>query len=119
MVGEVGGHGWGARHPVMAARRKPEAEAQALMFITEVVEAADDIHAGGEGRLLLGQATGAAGEAGRRLKRPGWMPAPVIPTLPALYRDGVLASVPALAYPDPAFAASHVLRFASRTGAAN
>ena len=34
MVGEVGGHGWGAVHPVIAARCNPEAQAQALVQIT-------------------------------------------------------------------------------------
>jgi len=61
---------------------------------------------------------GAAGEAARRLPRPAWMPASIVPTLPALYRDGVLAAVPALAYPDPDLAARHALRFAPRAGAA-
>lgn len=67
----------------------------------------------GPGLLL-----GAAGDAARRLPRPAWLPAGVVPTLPALCRNGVLAVVPALAYPDPSTAARHALRFAPWAGAA-
>jgi tRNA(Ile)-lysidine synthase len=48
---------------------------------------------------LPGLLLGAAGASARRLPRPGWMPAGVAPTLPALWREGTLAALPALAYP--------------------
>ncbi|MGG5822665.1 tRNA lysidine(34) synthetase TilS [Falsiroseomonas sp. HW251] len=59
---------------------------------------------------------GPAGPAARRLPRPAWMPAGVAPTLPALLRNGELAVVPALAYPDATIAVCHALRFAPLAG---
>ncbi len=78
--------------------------------------------AGWDGRFRLdaeaaGCRLGAAGEGARRLPRPAWMPAGVVPTLPALWRKGVLAAVPALAYPDPRSAARHAVRCAPLAGA--
>lgn len=67
---------------------------------------------GGEGLEI-----GAAGEAARRLPRPAGIPAAVVPTLPALWRDGVLAVVPALAYPSAEAARRHTLVFAPGAGA--
>jgi tRNA(Ile)-lysidine synthase len=64
-----------------------------------------------------GASIGAAGAAARRLKRPGWMPAPVVPTLPGLYLNGVLAEVPALAYPERRCHADCAFRFAPAGGA--
>ncbi len=78
--------------------------------------------AGWDGRFRLageggeGLAIGAAGEAARRLPRPAGIPAAVVPTLPALYRDGVLAAVPALAYPAPGIAGRHAFVFAPGAG---
>ena len=60
---------------------------------------------------------GAAGEAARRLPRPADIPAAVAPTLPALYRDGTLAVVPALSYPSEDAARRHALVFAPGAGA--
>jgi tRNA(Ile)-lysidine synthase len=67
---------------------------------------------GGEGLEI-----GAAGEAARRLPRPVGIPAAVAPTLPALWCDGVLAVVPALAYPSVEAARRHALVFAPGAGA--
>ncbi|PWS36725.1 tRNA lysidine(34) synthetase TilS [Falsiroseomonas bella] len=64
-----------------------------------------------------GAMIGAAGEAARRLKRPGWMPAGVVPTLPALYVNGTLAEVPALAYRIASCRADSAFRFAPAGGA--
>lgn len=61
---------------------------------------------------------GPAGEAARRLPRPAGIPAAVVPTLPALRCNGVLAVLPALAYPMPKAASRHVLVFAPAAGAA-
>ena len=69
-------------------------------------------------RMPPGLTIGAAGETARRLLRPDWLPASVVPTLPALYSNGALAVLPALAYPHPDLAARHALRFAPRAGAA-
>jgi tRNA(Ile)-lysidine synthase len=63
-----------------------------------------------------GFALGAAGEAARALPRPSWLPGAVVPTLPALHREGMLAVVPALAYPDSETAARWPLRFAPVSG---
>jgi tRNA(Ile)-lysidine synthase len=67
---------------------------------------------GGEGFEI-----GAAGEAARRLPRPADIPAAVVPTLPALYRDGTLAVLPALSYPSNEAARRHALVFAPGAGA--
>jgi tRNA(Ile)-lysidine synthase len=76
-----------------------------------------------DGRFRLAAAApgfvlGAAGEAARGLSRPGWLPAAVVPTLPALHRNGMLAAVPALAYPSTEWAARHPLRFLPLAGPA-
>jgi tRNA(Ile)-lysidine synthase len=71
-----------------------------------------------EGRVPEGLEVAAAGEAARRLPRPAWLPGDVVPTLPALRREGTLAAIPALAYPEAEIAARHVLRFAPLAGAA-
>jgi tRNA(Ile)-lysidine synthase len=81
-----------------------------------------------DGRFRLDAAAGAgfvigaAGEAGRRLPRPGppWaaIPPAVLPTLPAIYCNGVLAVVPALAYPSHEIAGRFLLRFAPAAGPA-
>jgi hypothetical protein len=47
------------------------------------------------------------------------MPAGAVPALPALWRNGVLAALPALAYPDDGIAARLALRFAPQAGAAS
>jgi tRNA(Ile)-lysidine synthase len=60
---------------------------------------------------------GAAGPEARLLPRPAWMPAAVVPTLPALRRNGTLAVLPALAYPGAPAAAWHLCP-APRGGAA-
>jgi tRNA(Ile)-lysidine synthase len=65
-----------------------------------------------------GAVAAAAGEAARRLPRPAWMPAAAVPALPALHRDGVLAAVPALAYPAAACANGMIFRFQPVGGAA-
>jgi hypothetical protein len=46
------------------------------------------------------------------------MPAAAVPALPALHRDGVLAAVPALAYPAAACANGMIFRFQPVGGAA-
>ena len=71
-----------------------------------------------EGDPSGGFTIAAAGDEARRLPRPAWMPAGVVPTLPGLRRNGTLAAVPALAYPAIELAARHVLRFAPLAGAA-
>lgn len=67
--------------------------------------------AGGDGLVI-----GAAGEAARRLPRPGAIPAAVVPTLPALHRKGVLAVLPALAYPSMDVASRHGFVFVPSAG---
>jgi len=69
------------------------------------------VGAGGDGFVI-----GAAGPAARRLPRPAAIPAAVVPTLPALYRNGVLAVLPALAYPSPPAAGRHGFVFAPIAG---
>jgi tRNA(Ile)-lysidine synthase len=64
-----------------------------------------------------GATVGAAGQGARRLPRPGWMPAGVVPTLPALYVNGTLAEVPALAYRITSCRADSAFRFAPAGGA--
>ena len=59
---------------------------------------------------------GSAGEAARRLPRPPAIPAAVVPTLPALHRNGVLAVLPALAYPSPGVVGRHGFVFAPIAG---
>jgi tRNA(Ile)-lysidine synthase len=59
---------------------------------------------------------GPAGEAARRLPRPATIPAAVVPTLPALHRNGVLAMLPALAYPSPDVAFRHRFVFTPVAG---
>jgi tRNA(Ile)-lysidine synthase len=63
-----------------------------------------------------GFALGAAGEGARALPRPAWLPGAVVPTLPALHREGMLAVMPGLAYPDRQTAALWPLRFAPVAG---
>lgn len=75
-----------------------------------------------DGRFRLergepGWMLGAAGEAARALPRPAWLPGAVVPTLPALHCNGVLAVLPALAYPDAQTAARWPMRFAPVAGA--
>jgi len=65
---------------------------------------------------MAGAALGAAGAAALGLPRPRWLPASAVPGLPALHRNGTLAVVPALAYPDAATAAAYVIRFAPISG---
>jgi tRNA(Ile)-lysidine synthase len=76
-----------------------------------------------DGRFRLARAAeghlfGPAGEAARRLPRPAWLPGAVVPTIPALHRNGKLAVVPALAYPSAEVAARHAVLFAPGGGAA-
>jgi tRNA(Ile)-lysidine synthase len=76
-----------------------------------------------DGRFRLGAAApgwrfGAAGPAARALPRPAWLPGAVVPGLPALHREGVLAAVPALAYPDAQTASTWPMRFAPTAGPA-
>lgn len=59
---------------------------------------------------------GPAGDAARGLPRPAAIPAAVVPTLPALYRNGVLAVLPALAYPSADVACRHGFVFAPSAG---
>jgi hypothetical protein len=59
---------------------------------------------------------GPAGPAARRLPRPAGIPAAVVPTLPALHVNGVLAVLPALAYPSPHVASRHGFVFAPIAG---
>lgn len=68
---------------------------------------------GGEGLAL-----GAAGPAARRLPAQRGIPRAVLPVLPALHRNGMLAAVPALAYPSCEVAALHAVRCAPAGGAA-
>lgn len=76
-----------------------------------------------DGRFRLAGAAGdgdviaAAGEAARRLPRPVGIPAAVVPTLPALHRNGALAVLPALAYPCASAARRHAFLFMPGTGA--
>lgn len=70
------------------------------------------------GAVPDGMELGPAGPEARRLPRPAWLPDEVVPTLPALRRNGTLAAVPALAYPCTAAADGHLLRFEPRAGAA-
>jgi tRNA(Ile)-lysidine synthase len=77
-----------------------------------------------DGRFRLdpdvpGCVLGPAGEGARGLPRPGWMPPGAVPALPALWRNGVLAALPALAYPDTGIAARLALGFAPQAGAAS
>jgi tRNA(Ile)-lysidine synthase len=67
--------------------------------------------AGGEGFMI-----GPAGPAARRLPRPAAIPAAIVPTLPALHRNGVLAVLPALAYPSSDVACRHGFVFAPIAG---
>ena len=67
--------------------------------------------AGGDGFVI-----GPAGQAARRLPRPAAIPAAVVPTLPALHRNGVLAVLPALAYPLSDVADRHGFVFAPIAG---
>lgn len=69
------------------------------------------VGAGGDGFVI-----GPAGPAARRLPRPAAIPAAVVPTLPALHRNGVLAVLPALAYPSPDVAGRHGFVFAPIAG---
>jgi len=69
------------------------------------------VGAGGDGFVI-----GPAGEAARRLPRPAAIPAAVVPTLPALHAKGVLAVLPALAYPSPDVAGRHGFVFAPIAG---
>ena len=69
------------------------------------------VGAGGDGFVI-----GPAGPAARRLPRPAAIPAAVVPTLPALHRNGVLAVLPALAYPSPDVACRHGFVFAPIAG---
>ena len=71
MVRQAGRHGWSTLDPVFAPFGDPERLAQAFMLITEVVEAADNIHACGQGGFLLDQATGAAGQTSQTLAEGG------------------------------------------------
>ncbi|WP_137178056.1 tRNA lysidine(34) synthetase TilS [Roseomonas sp. AR75] len=64
-----------------------------------------------------GAVMAAAGEAARRLPRPAWMPASVVPTLPSLHLKGTLAEVPALSYPAGGCHAGYAFRFAPAGGA--
>ncbi|HEV7266812.1 MAG TPA: tRNA lysidine(34) synthetase TilS [Falsiroseomonas sp.] len=70
-----------------------------------------------EGDAPPGALLGAAGGAATALPRPGWIPAAVVPTLPALRYDERLAVVPALSYPSPDIVAQHAMRFAPHAGA--
>jgi tRNA(Ile)-lysidine synthase len=67
--------------------------------------------AGGEGFMI-----GPAGLAARRLPRPAAIPVAIVPTLPALHRNGVLAVLPALAYPAPDVVSRHGFVFAPIAG---
>jgi tRNA(Ile)-lysidine synthase len=74
------------------------------------------------GEALPGMVIAAVGEAAPRLPRPAWLPAEVVPTLPALLRAGMrgderLAAVPALHYPSADFVARHAMSFAPGSGA--
>jgi tRNA(Ile)-lysidine synthase len=69
------------------------------------------VGAGGDGFVI-----GPAGPAARRLPRPAGIPAAVVPTLPALHVNGVLAVLPALAYPSPHVASRHGFVFAPIAG---
>ncbi|NKC33732.1 hypothetical protein HEQ75_22910, partial [Roseomonas sp. BU-1] len=81
-----------------------------------------------EGAPPPGWWLGALGPGARSLARPGWLPAAVAPTLPALFRpagpgldgdhrDTVLAAVPALSYPVPQITNGIRLRLAPLGGA--
>ena len=67
MVRQASRHRWGALHPVPAPFSDPERFAQTFMLITEVVEAANNIHACGQGGLFLDQVPGAPGETSQTL----------------------------------------------------
>jgi tRNA(Ile)-lysidine synthase len=68
------------------------------------------------GEAAPGWVIAAAGAAARRLPRPAWMPAAAVPTLPALHHDGVLAVLPALAYPSLETARRHGFVFRPASG---
>ena len=53
MVSKSRGHGRSLLNPVTPPVGDPETDAQAMVIVAEVVEAADDIHTRGQGRLLL------------------------------------------------------------------
>lgn len=55
-------------------------------------------------RLPAGLAVGAVGDAAAGLRRHADLPAVILRTLPALWRAGTLAAVPALSYPDSSWA---------------
>ena len=69
MVGESGGHGRSPLNPVTSPVGDPKADAQAMMIVTEVVKAADDIHTCGQGSLLLSRTTVTPGERSETLAK--------------------------------------------------
>lgn len=57
MVSEAGRSDGCARYPAVGTRADGELDAQAMVVIAEVIEAADDVHSGAEGLTLVGQTT--------------------------------------------------------------
>jgi hypothetical protein len=49
MVGQTGRERWGALHPMMAEITHGQLQAQAVMEVAEVIEAAHQIHTGDQG----------------------------------------------------------------------
>jgi len=76
VVGQVGGNRRGAWDPAVAVTADPQFDPQAMMRIAEVVQAADQVHAGGQGVGFAGQGAGAgaAGEGVQPLAKCGIEP---------------------------------------------
>ena len=62
MVGKCGRHGRSPLNPVPSPLGDPKTDTQAVVKVTEVVEATDDIHASRQGRLLFEPDSGYAGK---------------------------------------------------------
>lgn len=67
MIGETCGNGWGALNPAMAPTAYGKANAQTFVGLTEIVDAADDIHACDNRLGLAGQMAGATGQVRQAL----------------------------------------------------
>ena len=67
MVGKCGRHGRSPLNPVPSPLGDPKTDTQAVVKVTEVVEATDDIHASRQGRLLLSRTAVTPGKASQAL----------------------------------------------------
>jgi hypothetical protein len=74
MIGQPGSNGWGALQPATAALGQVKRQAKALMISTEIVNTAQDKHAGLQGLGLSSQSSGAAGQMGQAFPKSGIEP---------------------------------------------